>query len=222
MALFKVPGWTVPSEPVSAPKKRKRPTQDHDESDLIQSAAANMEKLMKALGDGPGAPAPERTKGKRPKKQHEKPAEPAAPIKKPGKPAKAKGERRPNAPSVTLASATSTTSPKKAKAGKEKNKAPRDGQSVPIQEAPVKQKVQPVPGMTAMQAKMKQSLDGARFRCVLVLLEPLLDSDGVSPPSWINEELYKTDGASAHKIMRDDPKVFEEVSVTSTRPSSGF
>jgi len=46
-------------------------------------------------------------------------------------------------------------------------------------------------GLTPMQKSMKKSLDGARFR-------------------WINEVLYKTDSAEAHRMMKDDPKVFQE------------
>jgi hypothetical protein len=29
--------------------------------------------------------------------------------------------------------------------------------------------------------------------------------------SWINEALYKADGAKSHQLMREDPKVYEEV-----------
>jgi len=46
-------------------------------------------------------------------------------------------------------------------------------------------------GLTSLQRGMKQSLDGARFR-------------------WINETLYKTNSEEAHKMMKDDPKVYEE------------
>ncbi|KIY52354.1 hypothetical protein FISHEDRAFT_35569, partial [Fistulina hepatica ATCC 64428] len=46
-------------------------------------------------------------------------------------------------------------------------------------------------GLTDMQKSMKQRLTGARFRL-------------------INESLYKTDGAKAHRIMRDDPQVFAD------------
>jgi len=45
--------------------------------------------------------------------------------------------------------------------------------------------------LTALQSKMKQSLDGARFR-------------------WINETLYKSSSQDAERLMREDPKVFDE------------
>ncbi|KAI0356492.1 hypothetical protein OH77DRAFT_1423426 [Trametes cingulata] len=46
-------------------------------------------------------------------------------------------------------------------------------------------------GLTALQANMKKSLDGARFR-------------------WINEMLYKSDSAKAHELMSTDPAVFAD------------
>jgi hypothetical protein len=30
--------------------------------------------------------------------------------------------------------------------------------------------------------------------------------------SWVNEELYKSDSTHAHGLMRDDPRIYEEVS----------
>ncbi|KAH9894406.1 methyltransferase-domain-containing protein [Cubamyces lactineus] len=46
-------------------------------------------------------------------------------------------------------------------------------------------------GLTALQANMKKSLDGARFR-------------------WINEMLYKSDSGKAHELMSSDPAVFSD------------
>jgi Hypothetical methyltransferase len=31
---------------------------------------------------------------------------------------------------------------------------------------------------------------------------------------WINEVLYKSDSAAAHKMLQEDPKVYEEVSLS--------
>ncbi|KAI0637944.1 methyltransferase-domain-containing protein [Trametes polyzona] len=47
------------------------------------------------------------------------------------------------------------------------------------------------PGLTTLQANMKKSLDGARFRL-------------------INEMLYKSDSAKAHELMSSDPAVFAD------------
>ncbi|KAI0363572.1 hypothetical protein BV20DRAFT_975557 [Pilatotrama ljubarskyi] len=46
-------------------------------------------------------------------------------------------------------------------------------------------------GLTTLQANMKKSLDGARFR-------------------WINEMLYKSDSAKARELMSTDPAVFAD------------
>ncbi|EIW61792.1 25S rRNA (adenine645-N1)-methyltransferase [Trametes versicolor FP-101664 SS1] len=46
-------------------------------------------------------------------------------------------------------------------------------------------------GLTPLQATMKKSLDGARFRL-------------------INETLYKSDSTKAHELMRSDPAVFAD------------
>ncbi|KAI9001332.1 methyltransferase-domain-containing protein [Trametes punicea] len=46
-------------------------------------------------------------------------------------------------------------------------------------------------GLTPLQANMKKSLDGARFR-------------------WINEMLYKSDSAKARELMSSDPAVFAD------------
>lgn len=50
MALFEVPGWSMPPDarPASNPKKRKRPGAG-PEADKIQTAQVNLEKLMKSL-----------------------------------------------------------------------------------------------------------------------------------------------------------------------------
>lgn len=56
--------------------------------------------------------------------------------------------------------------------------------------APSKAKTKDVP-MTDLQATMKTSLEGARFR-------------------WINEVLYTTNSSKSHEMIRDDPSVFQE------------
>ena len=77
--------------------------------------------------------------------------------------------------------------------------------------------------LTALQSKMKQSLDGARFRFELVLLCSFSHRINVGAHSclaysstlfirrWINETLYKSSSQDAERLMREDPKVFEEV-----------
>lgn len=54
MALFEVPGWSIPSvaRPTSQPRKRKRPGANSNDSEKMQSAEVNIEKLMKKLDSG--------------------------------------------------------------------------------------------------------------------------------------------------------------------------
>lgn len=181
MALFKVPGWEIPTAPVSAPNKRKRPThREHepDEAEMLRSATANMEKLMATLGDGPNTSALSSvaeiaTKSKRQKKQHDKPAASTAPAqKKTSNQAKSKATpeatKSKRAPSPVQLASSSTNPTKSQGKKKDKQTAKKDAPSQSVAENVLaKEKAEPTPGMTAMQAKMKQSLDGARFRCVV-------------------------------------------------------
>ena len=81
--------------------------------------------------------------------------------------------------------------------------------------------------LTALQSGMKNSLEGARFRCVSLLSQfTYTTSHRTIYSRWINEELYKSDSAHAHDMMRADPNVFHEVrsshlrSAFSTSPPS--
>jgi hypothetical protein len=62
--------------------------------------------------------------------------------------------------------------------------------------------------MTVLQAEMKSSLDGARFRSAHLLPARLPRS--FTRHRWINEELYKSDNTHALAMMRVDPHVFAE------------
>jgi hypothetical protein len=54
MALFDVPGWSIPNEPVAVTsKKRKRASKQN--LDKVQSAATNVERLMEQLAASPAA-----------------------------------------------------------------------------------------------------------------------------------------------------------------------
>lgn len=74
---------------------------------------------------------------------------------------------------------------------KAKNQHKRDLRPSKTTSKNSKQKAPSDASLTSLQKGMKDSLDGARFRL-------------------INEKLYKSDSHEAHKLMRDDPKVFEE------------
>jgi ribosomal RNA-processing protein 8 len=244
MALFDVPGWSVPADPVLSTKKRKRPSKaGAAPEDDIASASMNVDKLMRSLdtllaGDsGKGkakavilddddeAPASKKAKGKgkaQPKgAARDAPAPPPAPAgkhktgkqtgegkpqsnKKPLKESKPKVASRASTPDLVPPAPTPNQSKKKSR---QKGNAAAEPAPVPAKastSAPVALK----PGMTALQAKMKSSLDGARFRSVHLLPAQLPRS--LTRHRWINEELYKSDSTHALAMMRADPNVFAE------------
>ncbi|KAI9447791.1 methyltransferase-domain-containing protein [Lactarius indigo] len=184
MALFDVPGWSVPGAPLAVPsKKRKRPSKQG--LDQIQSAAVNVEKLMERL-------AMERTHGPKTKTKREHGGGVSADADQPPK----KKHKRVKDHKV-LQSHTSTrgdgeqSTPKKKRKDREKKTG---GDKVTSSPSLASSHPPPQPSgnaLTSLQRGMKQSLDGARFR-------------------WINEKLYKSDGAHAHIMMREDSAVFDD------------
>ncbi|KAI0068911.1 hypothetical protein BV25DRAFT_1792756 [Artomyces pyxidatus] len=186
-ALFSVPGWTVPVAPVhEKSKKRKRlPAED---SDKINLAAVNMEKLMKKLKDGSGAADDTRSRKKKTKhapsrappveetgarEQKGAVTEPTGSGRRKEKQARKDGEKRAGKQRRKSSAVPSTSTVKTQESSKQRYPSQQDAK------------------LTALQSEMKQSLDGARFR-------------------WINEELYKSDSDRAHKMMRADPGIFAE------------
>ena len=170
MALFDVPGWSVPSAaPSQSSQKRKRPA---NTADKIQSASMNMDKLMVKLrgekgadGDSPHAPKRRKRSGSDAEEKGE-----GLNQSRKGNGVAEWGSRRKEKPS------TSTISrPKKMKAKKDATKSVDKAASMPSltsAKSPVgltnftfKAKSPPgSAGLTLLQKDMKQSLDGARFR----------------------------------------------------------
>jgi ribosomal RNA-processing protein 8 len=154
MALFDVPGWTMSSEPVkeaaSTSKKRKRPV-DHDD-EKFASAQVNLDKLMETLKGGEdshGKPKRKRQKGKKLEKGTE---DEKTDRKKDSSPERKKGEKDRAAPSQ--------------KKPKEKKQKAADTHLIVTRADP---ESTPAPGgLTIFQNRMKQSLDGARFRYVFI------------------------------------------------------
>ncbi|GBE79347.1 25S rRNA (adenine(645)-N(1))-methyltransferase [Sparassis crispa] len=246
MALFEVPGWSVPSTlvsdgPHSARKRKRVPAQD---GDRVSGAVVNFEKLMKKLaaGSGTGKEAerprgnakrknkiPKRDTGRGDKEKEKKarretgrPQDACTQVqrgesmgmdkgranrKKKGEAVRAepsdgrdgvpptKEEKKKLAQSVPLDVHDEEGPSRKKRKWKDKQKnqddaashdAPRSSSTGrPTQTSKAEQ------GLTALQAGMKSSLDGARFR-------------------WINELLYKSDSEHAHQMMRENPKAYEE------------
>ncbi|KAI0952582.1 hypothetical protein AcW1_004621 [Taiwanofungus camphoratus] len=197
MPLFDVPGWNVSGAPVTESQPSKKRKRGRDE-DKVQSAEINFEKLMEKLdAQASGADHPSKKK-KKPKPQrsaagsnvHNKMAH----TRQDGaEPKQKRIERKQKATTPRGASAVqseSGLSEKKGKKSKVEHAKLADSQHVPNPNVHGRDH-EPKDGLTVLQAGMKNSLDGARFR-------------------WINEVLYKSDSQHAHQMMRENPKVYEE------------
>ncbi|KAI0080656.1 hypothetical protein K474DRAFT_1657462 [Panus rudis PR-1116 ss-1] len=208
MALFEVPGWTVPAAPVasaSPPKKRKR-SESTTNDDKLHTAAVNVEKLIASLDNGDGnANERKSKKQKRVRKPKQQPVkadgegthEPVGPSSeaRPPKPKKNKKQSPKADVSSSSAAQISNEQPQlkrqKAPAKKSAAGAPASPSKSAPEEGSSKAPQEEKEGLTALQSKLKHSLDGARFR-------------------WINEKLYKSDSHEAHQLMKENPSVFEE------------
>jgi ribosomal RNA-processing protein 8 len=171
MALFNVPGWSVPSAaPSQSSQKRKRPAHDGD-----KIPSANLEKLMNKLksdksadGDSPRAPKRRRRSGSDAGEKGDESSRSQS-----GKGIAEWGSRRrEKKPSTSMISG-----PKKMKGTKNNVKPVEQTASIPAltsMKLPAGQtnftfKAKSPPasaGLTSLQKDMKHSLDGARFRCV--------------------------------------------------------
>ncbi|KAL4075992.1 methyltransferase-domain-containing protein [Scleroderma yunnanense] len=186
MALFQVPGWSVPSAPVpvhaTSKKRKRRASQSPDD---LQSAQANLEKLVKILGDNSS-----KGDSRRSKKKSSGKAESQQNDVDGGRSQARKGDPpTPKAPSSKDTSGASKKRNKKQKASKNSSSATASGLSGSTPKA--SGFAHGNSGLTSMQKNMKESLDGARFRL-------------------INEKLYKSDSSEAVKMMKKDPKVFQD------------
>lgn len=164
MPLFDIPGWSVTAAPIpestmQVSKKRKRPVSN---TDKVQSAEVNLEKLLKRLkgksgaGDDGVSKGDGKKEGQAGKKKNRE--------KQPG----AADQRRksislPKHPqAVDKDTISSPRAPKRSKTKHEGTESKPGPSSAPL----VKRKSREVSGtgLTALQQGMKQSLDGARFR----------------------------------------------------------
>ncbi|KAH9960511.1 methyltransferase-domain-containing protein [Russula dissimulans] len=187
MVLFDVPGWSVPGHPVAVtPKKRKRKSK-HD-SHNIQSATANVEKVIEQLAASPaerentrrGGVSASATVGDRPARRKNR--------------RRAKDNKSQRSPTPAAVREDEThAAPKKKRRKEERPGDTLKAKATGAAQAPSTSNPTPEPrgSLTSLQHAMKQSLDGARFR-------------------WINEKLYKSDSVHAHAMMREDPAVFDD------------
>ncbi|KAL0949677.1 hypothetical protein HGRIS_009715 [Hohenbuehelia grisea] len=193
MALFEVPGWNVSSAPVTLlheSKKRKRPPSEDAGSTKIKSAEANFDKLFRKLSGGSArdesTPSSSRKDTGMSEERNAKKKSKATREKRDTESAKSRiSHPMPLKAVAVVAAGTSSDRPKK----KQKRLEETSEKSVrfakpPVEEAETTQ-------LTAMQHRMKQTLEGARFRV-------------------INESLYKSDSSEAVNMMKANPEVFEE------------
>ncbi|TFY69605.1 hypothetical protein EVG20_g3067 [Dentipellis fragilis] len=204
MALFEVPGWSVPSAPVSNsaqhPRKRKRPN-----TEQVRAAEVNVERLVKKLGAGTGNGKDKAAQRmKKPRHEDKARAHPAEKEKQKSGPRRdgkekggtAKGSKSPRQSGDTARSdsgkASTAGEPGSSSAPKPAKKSGRKDAAASAVDSSKKSTLQQsASNLNSLQSGMKHSLDGARFR-------------------WINETLYKSDSADAHAMMREDRAVFHE------------
>lgn len=164
MALFDVPGWSIPDEPVAVmPKKRKRASKQN--LDKVQSAATNMERLMEQLA---ASPAAENT-------QHELKEGKSGGVSADGdrSPEKKRRhiKRNKSQQSPTPAAVPEDETHKASRKNRKKDKRKeRSGEKATVMLSPTENRPPPESrstSLTSLQYGMKQSLDGARFRYVI-------------------------------------------------------
>ena len=212
MALFDVPGWSVPDDPVAAtPRKRKR-TSKHDSNKKIQTATVNVEKVMEQLSARLG-PAAENARGDLTEgKNGGLSTEDDRPPRM--KRRRAQGNKSQQSPIPAVQQVEPHKTSKKRKKERPK-KGPPAGDKVAGSQSTASSQLpkESRSALTSLQHDMKQSLDGARFRCVTHSNFYAADSYPytLKPRRWINEKLYKSDSAHAHAMMCEDPAVFDDV-----------
>lgn len=175
MALFDVPGWSVPGAPVAVPSKRRKPPQDLDQ---MQAATVNVEKLMKRL-------ATEQTHAQT-KGDHSKLSAGADAHEPPKKKRRHVKDKARQSQTPARGDGEQNTSRKKRKDGQKKTR----GDKVTSSPSPVPPHPTPQPSgnaLTTLQRGMKQSLDGARFRYVHTPLRPRDAIDYARPAFQVDQ-----------------------------------
>lgn len=193
MALFQVPGWSVPSAApmVSAgSNKRKRPTGDKADADKISSAAVNVEQLIAKFGSGDGvADTPKKKQRTRAKGQG---PNGVIPKEQQTSKQKGKGPRKPVREQSADASEPAPPLPSPSSKSKGKQSKPKDKRkdSETLSKAKAQTNtdvgVEAQSNLTSLQSKMKNSLEGARFRYTfyhlifrIMLTKPQMDKRDV-------------------------------------------
>lgn len=168
-ALFDVPGWSVPSAPVSTQhqsKKRKR-VAGSEEQELLRNAQANLDKLIDSLG-GSADDAGDGSPKKKSKKKSNKPTPQPSYRDQHSEGLHAQGKLRSQAnASVPSAVDPPTSTNKAALPSKKAKKKNTKGVVQPTDTSEHSAAVRDTGSLTPLQRGLKKSLDGARFRFVL-------------------------------------------------------
>jgi ribosomal RNA-processing protein 8 len=163
MALFDVPGWSVPVDPVTVTPKKRRWSSKHD-SNKIRSATVNVEKVMKQLSAHPG-PAEGTRRELKGDKEEGSSAEGGRPPKK--KRRRVEGNKSQQAPTPLVQHVETHRTPKKKKKKDGAKGTSGDKGAGPQARSSSQLAPESRSTLTSLQHDMKQSLDGARFRYVI-------------------------------------------------------
>src|SRR6266566_7004688 len=163
MALFDVPGWSIPNEPVAVTsKKRKRASKKN--LDKVQSVATNVERLMEQLA---ASPAAENARHEHELKEGKSGGVSAGGDRLPEK--KRRRVKSQQSPTPVAVQEDETNKASRMKRRKDKRKE-KSGEKATVTLSPTETRPPPESrstSLTSLQHDMKQSLDGARFRYVI-------------------------------------------------------
>lgn len=174
-ALFDVPGWSMPSDPISTQRqsKKRRRAASSEEQDLLRTAQANLDKLINSF-EGSAASnddaGDKSSKKKRNRKLNRPTSQPSHSDHRGDDlhpPVKTRRQAKNPVPLVDPPT-TSNKADLLRKKAKAKN-AQREAQ--PTDRSEDSATVQDTGGLTPLQRNLKKSLDGARFRFVLTSVE---------------------------------------------------
>ncbi|KAF8529078.1 methyltransferase-domain-containing protein [Hysterangium stoloniferum] len=200
MSLFQVKDWDVPSQTVvttsQTSRKRKRPAVQA-EANNVHSAQINIDSLMHMVDKG-GFKLDAKTRPKKTKKQGRKHNDSllVAGTRTAGPKRIQPVEKA--APSLNRAEAVGSpkdTTPSNRAKNKDSHSAPPTNAVSSKKHKKLANPKSNVVGLTSLQSSMKDNLDGARFR-----------------HGYFYEVifLYTTSSTEGHKMIQDDPKIFEE------------
>ncbi|PAV20800.1 ribosomal rna-processing 8 [Pyrrhoderma noxium] len=188
MALFEVPGWSVPADmhPVTSQNARKRKRPVPETTSKLQTAEVNVEKLMKSIDNS-------RELGNR--KNDKKKIKVATTSGKDGGPdhnlsdQKTHTTSRSNDEHKKSKGLKKNTQEKKSRDIAEKKSRPQSdiGEKKLVENAQQSRDTH----LTGLQSKMKDRLVGSKFR-------------------FINETLYTSNSKDAVELMHNNPQIFEE------------